>query len=66
MQSNLHSEHLYAAAVPARICTCGKQMFPGSSDRSFAFEHRSFECWSCGRRQTFSVHQVALTPFSSE
>jgi hypothetical protein len=55
MQSNLNSEHLAPAAVPARICTCGKPMFRSSTHRSFSFEYRSFECWSCGRRQTIST-----------
>jgi hypothetical protein len=44
-----------SAALGARLCTCGKPMFPSSSDRSFSFEYRSFECWACRRRQTFSI-----------
>jgi hypothetical protein len=34
-------------------------MFPSSNQsRNLVFEHRSYECWSCGMRRTITVKKL--------
>jgi hypothetical protein len=55
MPTKSQAESLGPVPVAARICTCGRPMFPSSRDHSLVFEYRSFECWACGRRQIFCM-----------
>jgi hypothetical protein len=55
MPTIVRGELSSSAVVGERMCVCGKPMFPSSRDRSLSFEYRSFECWACGRRQTYCI-----------